>query len=371
MDSKFDKIEENSHSSESDSEEEKDGMGSLAGEAPKAEAPKPPRQIPKSKITFVKKEYSPLKWEDFFDARIMINDEIPLYTSGTRGPLLFCLHGAGLSALSFAALARETKDDLSLAAFDFRGHGASQQPDVTNLDQSVLIDDAVSVLNHVIQMPEFEDRSILVVGHSMGGAIASKLVAHICAEESLNEIEQRVKGYFVIDVVEGSAIEVLPMMEHIVKSRPQSFKSLEQVVEYGYRNNLAKYLDSARVSMPDQVVYDEETKEYKWKVDLLESKQYWTDWFTGLTQSFLDNHLPKLLCLASNDRMDKELTIAHMMGKFKLVVLPDVGHAIQEDDPKGLALAFLDFISTFSISEKASTQRTITSIGGKKIVINA
>jgi len=72
---------------------------------------------------------------------------------------------------------------------------------------------------------------------------------------------------------------------------------------------------------------------YVWKVDLLATKDFWHEWFSGLTNSFLDTHMPKLLCLASNDRMDKELTIAHMQGKFKLSVLMNVGHAIQEDDP--------------------------------------
>lgn len=105
--------------------------------------------------------------------------------------------------------------------------------------------------------------------------------------------------------------------------------------------------------MPDQVVENEEGK-FVWKVDLLASKTHWTEWFTGLTASFLNNHLPKLLCLAANDRMDTDLTIAHMQGKFKLVVLPDVGHAIQEDDPHGFARAFREFIHTFSIPEKAA-----------------
>lgn len=52
--------------------------------------------------------------------------------------------------------------------------------------------------------------------------------------------------------------------------------------------------------------------------------------------------------------MDKDLTIAHMQGKFKLSVLMEVGHAIQEDDPHGLARVFKEFIETFSIKEKAT-----------------
>ena len=83
--------------------------------------------------------------------------------------------------------------------------------------------------------------------------------------------------------------------------------------------------------MPPQVIKKTDTKGkelYYWRTDLLASKQYWTEWFTGLTQTFLNIKLPKQLLLAGNDRMDKELTIAHMQGKFKMVVVDNVGHVI-------------------------------------------
>jgi len=60
----------------------------------------------------------------------------------------------------------------------------------------------------------------------MGGAIASKLVTFISKSSEHFELFKKIKSLFVIDVVEGSAIEALPMMEHIVKSRPDSFSSL-------------------------------------------------------------------------------------------------------------------------------------------------
>lgn len=56
-----------------------------------------------------------------------------------------------------------------------------------------------------------------------------------------------------------------------------------------------------------------------------------TGWFTGLSNLFLSVKVPKLLLLAGTDRLDKDLTIAQMQGKFQLVVLPAVGHVIQED----------------------------------------
>ena len=90
---------------------------------------------------------------------------------------------------------------------------------------------------------------------------------------------------------------------------------------------------------------------YVWRTDLLATKPYWVSWFKGLTQYFLDIRVPKQLLLAGSDRMDKELTIAQMQGKFKLVVLDQVGHVIHEDQPKKVALVFNDFLSHFKIPQ--------------------
>ena len=83
--------------------------------------------------------------------------------------------------------------------------------------------------------------------------------------------------------------------------------------------------ESARVSMPTQVVakVNEQTgiTKYVWRTDLIASKPYWESWFKGLTQCFLGVKVPKQLLLAGSDRMDKELTIAQMQGKFKMVVV--------------------------------------------------
>ena len=47
--------------------------------------------------------------------------------------------------------------------------------------------------------------------------------------------------------------------------------------------------------------------------------------------------------------MDKDLTIAHMQGKFKMVVVDNVGHVIQEDRPDAVAQVFLSFLEKFHI----------------------
>lgn len=53
-------------------------------------------------------------------------------------------------------------------------------------------------------------------------------------------------------------------------------------------------------------------------------------WFTGLSSKFLSARTARLLVLAGAERLDKELMIGQMQGKFQLVVLAGVGHIVHE-----------------------------------------
>lgn len=81
-----------------------------------------------------------------------------------------------------------------------------------------------------------------------------------------------------------------------------------------------------------------------------------------MTKCFLSIKVPKILLLAGAERMDKDLTIAQMQGKFKLSVIPDVGHLIHEDDPKSTFRNLDDFIQSFRIP---ATVNEIKPIVGK------
>lgn len=99
------------------------------------------------------------------------------------------------------------------------------------------------------------------------------------------------------------------------------------------RSRTTKKKKSARVSVPPRLVSQEETGAWVWRTDLCKTEQYWQGWYEGLSKKFLSCRAVKVLVLAGRDRMDTELTIAQMQGKFKLVILPDVGHCLQEDVP--------------------------------------
>lgn len=58
-----------------------------------------------------------------------------------------------------------------------------------------------------------------------------------------------------------------------------------------------------------------------------------------------------------------------MEGKFKMVVVNNVGHAVQEDDPAKVAEVFMDFLEKFHIPTKFADKLVVTSISGKKVVI--
>jgi protein phosphatase methylesterase 1 len=46
-----------------------------------------------------------------------------------------------------------------------------------------------------------------------------------------------------------------------------------------------------------------------------------------------------LLILAGTDRLDKELMIGQMMGKYQLVVCPEAGHFVHEDEAGRVAVS--------------------------------
>lgn len=100
---------------------------------------------------------------------------------------------------------------------------------------------------------------------------------------------------------------------------------------------------SARVSVPALLLSDTTPPEssgdsspprpWRWRTDLAKTQPFWQGWFVGLSKKFLQARGGKLLILAGTDRLDRELTIGQMQGKYQLVVLPEVGHFLHEDAP--------------------------------------
>lgn len=72
-----------------------------------------------------------------------------------------------------------------MAAFDFRGHGDHYIENETDMSEETLIRDAVEVIKYVCQ--KFNEASIIIVGHSMGGSIATKATAKVLQDHYTEE----------------------------------------------------------------------------------------------------------------------------------------------------------------------------------------
>jgi len=214
-----------------------------------------------------------------------------------------------------------------------------------------LVDDCCSLVNYYLKTlttnttttdnsnssSSGSNLKVVLIGHSMGGAIAVKAT---CSEKIENQI-----GLVVLDVVEGTAMSALASMRSVLAKRPKSFESISDAIKWSIFSNTIHNIEAARVSIPSQIKYNETDKRYHWITKLENSEPFWSDWFNGLSKEFLSNRAAKLLILAGTDRLDRELTIAQMQGKFQLVVLTACGHVIQEDNPISTADTLLEFLS--------------------------
>ncbi|KAL2936471.1 Protein phosphatase methylesterase 1 [Bienertia sinuspersici] len=313
----------------------------------------PPRPAQQSSS----QKYLPLDWTCFFDEEddVCIPDTenvFHVYKAGSEGPVVFCLHGGGYSGLSFALSASKIKEKARVVAMDLRGHGKSVTDNDLDLSIETLCSDVLAVLKI---MYGDSPPAIVLVGHSMGGSVA----VHVAAKKTLPSLA----GLVVVDVVEGTALASLVHMQKILSSRVKHFSSMEKAIEWSVRSGSLRNIDSARVSVPATLKYDEaknwiRQKDRQRVKRIKDSTSMFTElvWkrlnnigeagrYEGLSEIFLSSPVPKLLLLAGTDRLDRTLTIGQMQGKYQMVVVRHTGHAIQEDVPDEFATLILNFIS--------------------------
>lgn len=92
-----------------------------------------------------------------------------LHRSGpSDGKPIFLLHGLMDTGASFAPLAAQLSDDWHLIAPDWRGHGATDAA-----PQGYWFPDYVADLEALIEAYTKADEPVTLIGHSMGGQVAS------------------------------------------------------------------------------------------------------------------------------------------------------------------------------------------------------
>ncbi|KAI1369497.1 protein phosphatase methylesterase 1 [Xylaria arbuscula] len=324
------------------------------------------------------RSFQPIPWTTYFERELFLHDEsapqsptIHAYLTSPvgKGPLFVMHHGGGSSGLSFAVVGDQIRRRMSSAgifSLDARGHGSTTIPEGQDLDLSLetLADDLLAALRLTRRAMDWAEMPpIILVGHSMGGAVVTELARS-------GRLGNMLLGYAVLDVVEGSAIDALQHMHTYLSTRPTGFQSLEAGIEWHTRSRTIRNNVSARTSVPSllSLVREEEKNDnavtedgdngngnsngknvkgdarpWKWRTDLSATQKYWENWFVGLSGKFLAAKGGKLLLLAGTDRLDTELTIGQMQGKYNLQVFPEAGHFIHEDLPEKIAISLVDF----------------------------
>lgn len=340
-----------------------------------------------------------IPWTGYFDCEKEVNipgssDTFHYYQKGELlGPVVILLHGGGFSGLSWALFSQCLTEivECCCVAVDQRGHGSTKTADDSNLTADQLAKDISNVIAAILKDAPLNP--VILIGHSMGGAIA----VHAAAKQ----IVPNLVGLVVIDVVEGSALDSLHAMRGVLGNRPKSFESIEKANEWCTRTGYVRNLESARVSMIGQLIKQDTTEEscpqkhenirrsshqmnpiiedeesadssenssgysstssgvqshsdkliepqFVWRIDLTKTSQYWEGWFKGMSSMFLSVTSPKLLLLAGVDRLDAQMTTAQMQGKFQMQIVARSGHAVHEDAPEKVAKA----VATFLIRHK-------------------
>ncbi|EAL66587.1 protein phosphatase methylesterase 1 [Dictyostelium discoideum AX4] len=286
------------------------------------------------------KDYYSVGWNQYFDQSRDIKlpgteNTFRIYESNVdvvdNGYLFVFLHGGGYTSLSWSLVVDKIKKKnlekkVRMMCYDCRGHGETKTSDDSNLSIETMVDDCANLINYYQDIiyknegggggndddDQKERLKVIIVGHSMGGSVVIKT-------SSTNRINN-LFGLIVIDVVEGTALLALSSMKSILAKRPKSFDSVKDAIKWSISSNTVKNIESARVSLY-----------------FINNFFFFflTDWFSGLSKEFLSSMALKLLILAGTDRLDRELTIAQMQGKFQLILLPLCGHVIQEDVPTG------------------------------------
>eukprot|EP00923_Selenidium_pygospionis_P038615 GHVN01067251.1.p1 GENE.GHVN01067251.1~~GHVN01067251.1.p1 ORF type:complete len:161 (-),score=19.09 GHVN01067251.1:874-1356(-) len=137
---------------------------------------------------------------------------------------------------------------IQIAAYDCRGHGDTTCANNVDLSSEKLVDDGILLINHLLDdieqqrslpagaddvVPERSKKQtgVILAGHSMGGAIASKIAG--------SGVLRSLVALIALDVVEGVALEALPSMLRFVRRFPKTFPSKAAATQWTLSNGLS------------------------------------------------------------------------------------------------------------------------------------
>jgi pimeloyl-ACP methyl ester carboxylesterase len=160
-------------------------------------------------------------------------------------------------------------------AYDFRAHGGSTG-DESELTADQLCSDTIAVIEAMVD----KETPLVIVGHSLGGAIAAKVSCK-------PEIRDRVLAVGMVDIVESAAMNSLDRMEEMIARRPVSFRTHDDAIHWAITTGMVSNPVSAAVSIPSFLAQEPEPENatgqtaetaagrLSWRTDLRATASLW------------------------------------------------------------------------------------------------
>ena len=222
-------------------------------------------------------------------------------TRGYGENKILCLHGAGCNSLHWMKI--DPPEGWQIIAVDLPGHGLSQEEPLQDID---------GYAQWVTAFIEDLDETVLLVGHSMGGAIALA-VAHLHPEELLG----------VVLTCTGASLGVSPHVLDLCRDEDTT----------AINRFLAKYAYSQNINQ-------QQIEQWQEELGTPSSAVYLAD-FTACSGFDLSNqlpeiHLPALVVSATEDRMTPVAYANHLYTLLpcaELVEIRESGHMVILEQP--------------------------------------
>jgi protein phosphatase methylesterase 1 len=113
--------------------------------------------------------------------------------------------------------------ECEVLAIDLRGHGGSKTSDDGDLSVAVMANDVAQIITYLYP----KGVKIILIGHSMGGAIA--------VHAANMDLIPNLYGVAVIGVLgDAAAMDALNSKQSCLRGRPSQFKSLDQAIGWRY-----------------------------------------------------------------------------------------------------------------------------------------
>ncbi len=245
----------------------------------------------------------------------------------TEYTLVLC-HGFAESAFAWAFMILELYEKYRIIAYDMRGHGLTNR-DNDVYDISMYTSELEQVLEH------FEAKNIILVGHSMGGAVANNFVLNNPSKILLSVLVST-SAEFVPIPVPKKAIEKVP--EHLIPDWIVK-NSIDLAIKFNLTSKCPKDLVQA-------------LKDQSYDVSLTVVKEAIANTLLPWDAKELNSiSIPVLIMVGDHDLVTPVFASKNLNKQIpnsRLIIIKNASHAVQIEKYDEIAFYIDDFITWYN-----------------------